>query len=369
MKIQDIVDLETLKVKEFAPRVFSSWRQAFHGGLVDPRFFEGGVNPFRTENQDLSYKPDINLEEELYYLHALMDPKVLEAGNVARFPVKVAQGYVAEKYFDDKWISVGNHALAQSLRKYLAAQAPRLQKQKEIKFLDIGPCGGALTTLFCLQPLYEAGLLEKTTISFLDIVPCTLELTLLGEFNVPQELVEEFGLSHAGAQGDAYKELLKQGQQFGLNEWYATHPDKKNQFTKAAQEASDANKARGIQRVRYCRGDGDVLPESIPDHDFDIVVNGSLFHHLNLLGRQHLAGHLEQAAKQGAFIGVMEMYTRTHKEYMKWYKPHFEGSGVTPIVECPCLNSKELSKYFLNTDFTTFNEKLYRTFVIAGERK
>ena len=365
MKIQDIVNMETLKVRTNSLTPL----QREHAHLIDPRFFDGNINTFRTEGVSLSYKPDINLPEELYFMHALMDPVVLEAGNVARFPVRVAQGYVSEKYFEDKWISVGNEALAQELRKYIARHEDRLQQQEQIKILDIGPCGGAMTTLFCLQPLYEAGLLDKTTVSLLDIVPCTLEVTLLGEFGVPQELIDEFGLIHAGTNGEAYKTLLKQGQQFGLKEWYALHPDKKHQFSDVAQRASDENSARGIERVRYCRGDGDVLPESVPEQDFDIVVNGSLFHHLNLLGRQHLAGHLEQAAKPGAFIGVMEMYTRTHKEYLKWFKPHFEGTGVTPIIECPCLNSKELSKYFLNTDFTTFNEKLYRTFVIAGERK
>ncbi|HRY91280.1 MAG TPA: hypothetical protein P5229_02980, partial [Candidatus Gracilibacteria bacterium] len=177
-----------------------SERQKRFAHLIDPRFFSGGKNYFRHRKKraDYIYTTPVDLEEDLFYLHPLMDPQVLEQGNVRRFPSGINEKYICEKYFEDKWVSEGNNQLALQLESYINDHLDILKQKDRITLLDIGPCGGAITTLFALRALNKFGLLSKVELALLDIVPNVLEATLLGKFTVPDELISEYGLEFLG---------------------------------------------------------------------------------------------------------------------------------------------------------------------------
>jgi len=194
--LTDVFDFSTgfIRVENLSPL------QMEYAHLIAPEFFQAGVNPFRNEDSNYSYTTDLELNEELFMLHLFMDPKVLEQGNVRRFPAGVNQKYIREKYFEDRWVSEGNDALSAQLEAYVLNNLDALSAQEEIHMLDVGPCGGSITTLFMLRAFEKFGLLDKVQISMLDIVPNVLEATITGEF------------------GERYKAILSQGKMHGVSE-------------------------------------------------------------------------------------------------------------------------------------------------------
>ncbi|MBU1111972.1 MAG: class I SAM-dependent methyltransferase, partial [Nanoarchaeota archaeon] len=290
-------------------------KQKRYTHLIDGRFFPNGDNPYQKDNQDWTYETPIDLDEELFYLHPLFDPRVLEVGAVRRFPQSVNRDYIAEKYFEDKWVSEGNNELALGLEKYVADNLKQLQSQEKIKLLDIGPCGGAITTLFALRALNRYNLLDKVEIYLLDIVPEVLEVTKRGDFKIPQEMIDEYRLTFAGKNGKEFKELMM----------------------------SD--------RVHAIVGDGEKLPEEVKG--VDIAVAAYVHHHMNLHARKKLAQQTEEAVRDNGFIGVTDFYVKNFEQYISWYKPHFEKCGTPPPVECPVIDGKRLASWYKNT---TLNE-------------
>lgn len=329
-QIEHLIDFKTLQIK---PDQLSQ-KQVAYAHLIDPRFFEAGVNPYRAGKTkvDYAYETPVDLDEELFYLHSMMDPSVLEQGNVRRFPAGVNEKYIAEKFYEDCWVSEGNHELSERLEDYLKANLEQFQKQDEIKLLDVGPCGGAITTLFAMRALDRCNLLRKTRISLLDIVPNVLEATRMGQFHIPSEMIEQYGLDHAGVNGDAYKALLRQP-----------------------------------ARAHYYCGDGETLPNEI--RGFDIVLSAYTHHHMNLHGRQSLCQQMEKATRRGGFVGVTDFYVKNFEEYMKWYKPHFEKHGDAPPVECPLVSGEQLASWFKQTQITCIRKKIERSFVLNGIKK
>ncbi len=323
--LEQLVDFDTLLVK---PENFSD-KQKEYLHLIDPRFFPEGKNPHRDEQSEFTYETPVNLDEELFYLHPLMDVSVLEQGAVRRFPSGVNEKYVSEKFFEDRWVSEGNNELSNRLESYLWENIETLKQQDEISLIDIGPCGGAITTLFALRAFDRAGLLDKVQIAMLDIVPNVLEVTKAGQFIVPNEMIEEYQLSFAGKDGGVYKKMLAD------------------------------------EKTTYYLGDGEKLPDEVIGN-FDVVLSAYTHHHMNLHGRKLLCQQMEEAAKPGGFIGVADFYVPTHEEYMKWYKPHFMLHGDAPPVECPVIDGKTLASWFENTQNTFITEHIERTFVFSG---
>lgn len=359
------VDFETLKIK--VEVLSEKQKQIAH--LVDPRFFKDEINPFRKgkTKEDYKYITPIDLDEELFYIHPFMDPAVLEQGNVRRFPSGVNEKYISEKFFEDRWVSEGNNNLSLLLEKYLSEHVEGLKNKDKIRMLDVGPCGGAITTLFALRALDRVGLLDKVEISMLDIVPNVLEATLLGRFRVPQKLIDEYLLNYAGKEGKNYKDLLHQGTLFGVEEWYNENGTESPFEGDKPLEVSDRNEQRGSMRVKYYRGDGETLPSDIKD--YDIVLAGYVHHHMNLVGRKSLCQQMEQATKDSGFIGVADFYVPTYEDYMKWYKPHFEKHGDAPPVECPMVDASQLKSWFQKTkieDENTIN--IEKSYIFAGEK-
>ena len=304
-------------------------RQRENVHLLDGRFFPDSKNPFQTDNQDWTYETPVDLEEELFYLHPLFDPRVLEVGAVRRFPQSVNRDYIAEKYFEDKWVSEGNNALALGLEQYVSDNLDELRSKDTIKVLDIGPCGGAITTLFALKALAKYNLLDKTEVYLLDIVPEVLNVTKAGDFNIPQEMIDEYGLHFAGRSGDEYKELMR----------------------------SD--------RVYAIVGDGEKLPEEVKE--MDIAIAGYVHHHMNLHARKQLAEQTEEAVRERGFVGVVDFYVASFQDYMDWYKPHFKKCGTPPPVECPRVNGNRLASWYKNTELSSV-ETLENSFMFYGVR-
>jgi|GEM_PF-2117084 len=364
--LENIVDFETLKIKVEN----LSERQKEFGHLIDPRFFVDDVNPFREGKSKLSgdykYETPIELEEDLFYLHPLMDPAVLEQGAVRRFPSGINEKYISEKYFEDKWVSKGNDDLSKRVEDYIATNIEKFKKQDRIKIIDIGPCGGAITTLFVLRALDRHGLLDKAELALLDIVPNVLEATMLGKFTIPNEMIKEYDLRFAEENGEKYKKLLADGVLLGVKEWYADVNNPKSPYTDEAIVKSDERAVSDNQpRVKYFRGDGEQLPPEVSGK-YDIVLSAYTHHHMNLHGRKMLCEQMEVAAKHGGFVGVADFYVQSYQDYMKWYKPHFEKYGDAPPVECPLISGKQLASWFKNMKIENVENAIERTFVFGG---
>ena len=204
-----IFDVKKLKIK--INKLNAKQKQLVH--LVDPRFFHNKKNTFRfgKEKKNFKYVTDLQLSEDFFHMHPLLDSIVLEQGNVRRFPAGINKKYIKEKYFDDKWVSEGNNALSKELENYIKSNLEYLRRKRIIKMVDFGPCGGAITTLFALRAFDKYDLLSKVVIYLLDIVPNVLEATLLGEFNVPQQLIDEYKLHYVGKDAKDYKKMLNVG--------------------------------------------------------------------------------------------------------------------------------------------------------------
>ncbi len=364
--LEQLVNFHSLKL---LPEKLSE-RQRQFAHLIDPRFFEGNLNPSREgkSKKDYSYITPIELEKDLFYLHPLMDPSVLEQGNVRRFPSGVNEKYIAEKYFEDQWVSEGNNLLSRKLESYILANLAELERKDRIKLVDIGPCGGAITTLFALKALEKYGLLEKVEVSLLDIVPNVLEATLLGKYHVPNELLEEYGLGYAGKDGENYKSFLSGGVLHGVKEWYESGDNPLSEMAEAALKKSGENKgsSTGSPDVHYYRGDGETLPLDI--RDYDIVLSAYTHHHMNLYGRKSLCLQMEQAACDGGFIGIADFFVPSYEDYLAWYKPHFEKYGDAPPVECPLVDGQTLASWFEQVEISEISN-IEKSFVFGGVKK
>jgi hypothetical protein len=355
--IEKIINIEDMKIN--IDNLNEKQKRILH--LVDNRFFKNNINPYRQNKlkEDCLYITPINLDKDLFYMHSFLDPMVLEQGNVRRFPASINKKYISEKYFEDKWVSEGNNELAIALEKYISNNLDQFKKKETIKLLDIGPCGGAITTLFALKALAKYNLLDKIEIYLLDIVPNVLEATILGEFNIPNELIKEYHLEYAGKDGEKYKELLKQGKLYGVKEWYNK---KENPHTEFTQKALLINNKNII--TKYFRGDGEKLPEEIKE--MDIVLSGYVHHHMNMIGRKLLCEQMEITSKKGGFIGIIDFYVKDYEAYMKWYKPHFEKYNDAPPVECPVIGIETLDSFFKKTNIYEKNNKLENSMLLCG---
>ncbi len=302
--LESRIDLSTMKIKETG--FTDQQKQFFH--LIDPRFFPENANPYQMAGKVYNYETDLNLQASEFHLHPFLDPKYLEVGSERRFNEEVNRMYIAEKYEKDKWVSEGNNQLALYLEKWVQENLEQLRKQEKIKLLDVGPCCGAITTLFALRALDRANLLDKTEVYLLDIVPEVINMTKKGDFIIPNEMVEEYDFQFAGKDGEKYRELMQ----------------------------SD--------RVHGMIGDGEVLPDEV--QDIDINLAAYVHHHMNLIARKGLSEQMEEASRSGGFVGVVDFFVNSYEEYMNWYKPHFEEHQVFPPVEYPLVSAETLSGFY-----------------------
>lgn len=359
--IYNLINFKTFKIRL---ENFSANQKKFLP-MIDPRFFPNNINIYRKKNKEYSYSTPIQLDEEVFHLHPLLDPAVLEIGSVRRFSSGINKKYIWEKYFEDKWVSEGNHALAQAMTEYIKKNLSVLKRKKVIKILDIGPCGGAITTLFALKPLADFGLLNKVEINLLDIAPSVLVVTFLGKFVVPNSLIKEYGLNFAGDEGTNYKRLLRLGTLVGVKEWYKEHQEAYPADAKTALDLSARNKQ---SKIFYYRGDGESLPSGVRNCDF--VLSAYLHHHMNFLGRKKACEQIEEATVKGGFIGVIDFYLKDFAQYNKWYVTHFLNHGDAPPVEYPLLPGEFLQSFLKQTKIINIdNNRLENSYLLTGIKR
>lgn len=357
-----LLDLKHLKLRE----QFLSEKQKELLPLVDPRFFPKNKNLYRNKTK-YYYETPVELDEDLFHMHPFLDPRVLEQGNVRRFPAGINKKYIWEKYFEDKWVSQGNDLLSRKLEKYIQKNLKYFQSKRKITLLDIGPCGGAITSLFALRAFAKFHLLSKVEISLLDIVPNVLEATLVGEFYIPKKMIKEYHLEYVGNDARFYKALLKNGVLIGVKEWYKEHSSHKpSKFTKKALMISDKNRSHAIS-VKYYRVDGEHLPKDLKK--CDVVLSAYLHHHMNYYGRKLVSKQMEMATRKGGFIGVVDFYVKSFKEYISWYKPHFMEHGDAPPIEYPLVPGKVIASFYKKTSIKEINEHLEKSYLFWGVKK
>ena len=318
--LERVIDMKTLRVRE--DELTPLQKRFIH--LIDPRFLP--YNEDLYASNDYSYEPDLDLQEEVFNLYPLFRKEVLAASSRIRFTDTVNEVYLAEKFFEDKWVSEGNNRLAQFLKHYF-----HNHRKRNIKLLDIGPSGGAITTLFALKTLDQQGLLDQVEIYLLDVVQSVLDITKRGEFIVPQGMIEEYKLEHAGKFGEQYKELMQSDR---------VHP------------------------IVY---DGETFPEKV--RDIDIALSAYVHHHLNIYQRRNLATETERVTNRNGFIGVVDFYVNSFKEYMQWYRTHFEKHGIIPPTEYPRISVEQTMQDYKQTRIVRIDSNLKNSFAFWGIKK
>jgi ubiquinone/menaquinone biosynthesis C-methylase UbiE len=176
--------------------------------------------------------------------------------------------YIQEKLTMDYFAIEGNMGLARGVRAYLQTQKSRLQAQKQIKILDVGPAIGSLSGMLVLQELAHAGLIGKAKLILLDVSERVIERTQSRDFPCPEVVIA---------------------------------PQFKNKIL------SKLRTSKGI--VGSC----EAMP--IKDERIDISLAGFLFHHLHDKIKADTAQEIQRVTKPNGFIGIAEATFNNYNEY------------------------------------------------------
>jgi len=272
--------------------------------LIDGRAFKDGKNPF--SQHAIHYQPDADLRAEEFYTHHLLDTAQCSKGAVRRFNQAGVRRYLVEKFVEDRWVSEGNSRLSEMLEVHIRSNLERLQAMPEIRILDFGPSGGAITTLFVLRALDRFGLLHKARIHLLDVVPDVINMTVRGDFDFPEGMTEAFDLHFAGEAGSCNKQILSQ----------------------AVPIVSDFH-------------------DYSPQQKFHVILNAYTIHHLNIFDKADCAGFMESIVEPGGAIAIVDFYVRSFSEYRKWLLAHLESNPLSPApVESPYFTRRQIQGLF-----------------------
>jgi 2-polyprenyl-3-methyl-5-hydroxy-6-metoxy-1,4-benzoquinol methylase len=198
-------------------------------------------------------------------------PEEFIASSIIRFGRH--QDYIQEKLLIDYFAIKGNLKLAKGLKIYIQNNLEKLQSQKKITILDVGPAIGALSSLIAMQVLDEFNLLDKTKIYLIDVSEKVIDATQQGNFFYPTSILNP----------KIKSTVLK----------------KLKQSTVAASSA-----------------------EKIPwkNETFDIALAGFLFHHLHDDIKPLVAKETMRTLKPNGFLGVAEEWFEDYKSYAKVHK-------------------------------------------------
>jgi len=272
--------------------------------LVDGRAFQDGKNPYIQHA--VQYQPGANLRAEEFYIHHLLDTTQCSSGAIRRFNPAGVRRYLVEKFVEDRWVSEGNSRLSEMLEGNIRSNLRRFQALAEIRILDFGPSGGAITTLFALRALDRFGLMDKAKITLLDVVPDVVNMTIAGDFEFPQAMAEAYGLGFAGTDGSCFKRILSQ----------------------AVPIISDFH-------------------DFDPGEKFHIILNAYTIHHLNIFDKADCAGFMESALAPNGAIAIVDFYVRSFDEYRSWLIRHLEANPSSPApVESPYFTRKQIGGLF-----------------------
>lgn len=251
------------------------------------------------------YKPDESIPARYFFSHHLLDTMACSEGSKRRFNEKGVRRYLVEKFAEEPWVAAGNSRLSEKLEAYLEQNLCRMEQLQEIRVLDFGPSGGALTTLFALRALERYGLLEKARLYLLDIVPQVIEMTINGDFVFP-EAIQGYGLGFAGKGGSIFKQML-----------------------------SEATPIVGD------------FHEYTPQEKFHIILNGYTIHHLNIFDKQDCAEFMERNLEQKGAIAIVDFFVRSFEEYKEWLVGHLKANPDSPApVESPYFGREQIQGFF-----------------------
>lgn len=253
----------------------------------------------------MKYQVKIIPSREEFAMMPFLDRRIYEETARQRFSL-LSKEYVLKKYQEEKFPVEGNRLLGSYLKSYLERR-----KLDSVTLLDIGSAGGALSTIFALDAIERQGLLPKTKVILADISHEALEATKKGDFELPEEFIQENGLSRFGNRGERFKEVLRDA------ELYVA--------------------------------DGTKLPKEIGN--IDVCITGFTHHHMNLLDKELACREMERVSSQGAFIGVVDE-SLSYEDYLAWLDHHKEevnqeGEPV-PIAQESFISIDEHMSFFSN---------------------
>ena len=297
--------------------------------FIDRRAFGNGKNPFT--NHEGGYEPGLGMTEAEFYSHHLLDTRKCTEGARARFNAVGVKRYLIEKTSEseDSWVARGNEWLSEMLERHIAQDIERFRGLAEIRILDFGPSGGAITTLFALRALARHGLLDKVRITLLDVVPNVVNMTIAGDFEFSPDIVARFRLQFAGEDGQRYKEIL----------------------SRATPVIADFH-------------------DYVPEKRFHVILNAYTIHHLNIFDKKDGLEWMMRNLEPKGIMAVVDFYIKNFHDYMAWLKAHMTANPHSaPPIESPYFSMKqvlELAK--LRLGLVEADERLEKSWAFIAER-
>lgn len=218
--------------------------------------------------------------------------------------------YIRKKFNEERFPTEGNFLLSKYFLKYLKLNLNRLKNKKSLTLLDIGSAGGSLTTIFAINALKKAGLLNKTKILLVDVAKDALTTTLAGNFELPKKFIKFYKLGGFGTNGQKFKDILK-------------------------------------KQATYFTGSPWDLPKTIKPVDF--CLSGFTHHHMNIYDKQKACRAMERITALDGFIGITDE-SLSYKDYLNWLQNHeneinSRGEPVPIAQECFISIAKHI-KFF-----------------------
>ncbi len=293
--------------------------------LIDSRAFPNRLNPYADDRA--TYQPDGRLTAPQFYSHHLLDTKACTRGTAARFNEPGIRRYLREKFEEERWVSDGNDRLSYLVEMAMAARLDYFRTIPEIRLLDFGPSGGAITTLFALRALARHGFLEKTRIFLLDVVPNVISMTCSGDFDFPTGIVSSYQLDFAA--NGAYKRLVSQ----------------------AVPVVADFH-------------------EYVPLQKFHLILNAYTIHHLNVFDKEDCARWMQAHCEAGGIIAVVDFYVNEFAQYQAWLLRHLRLNPESPApIESPYFTLDEIKQFFKHTLVFQRDEALVNSWVMVLEKR
>lgn len=176
---------------------------------------------------------------------------------------------------------------------YVEQNREYLQRQDKIKVIELGASLGAISSLYVLDGLYKAGLVNKVELTLLDICREPLEKT--------KRL--DFGLEGLYKQADFSIpiEILR----------------------------------RILQNVKII--EGNALETQQPNNHYTISLSAFTHHHINIYDKEIACRELERITTKNGGIIVGDL-TFSYDEFVEWLRKHqternAQGQGVPYAVE------------------------------------
>lgn len=240
---------------------------------------------------------------------------------------RLDKDYVAKKYREERFPVEGNAALARAIGRMIETRRDEWESKGEIRLVDIGAAGGALTTLFVLAELDRLKLPGDIKPTLVDISKQALESTIDGSFELPARMFSDFG--------------------------YDFKPDQAKSFLRDA-----------VLTVRSAVDLGDLPPA-------DIVLSAFTHHHMNIADKQLASYEMERVARPGAIVGIADERL-SYEDYLEWLDAHVKernGRGdLVPIAVESFITLAEHKIFFKHVKMSEEAETRYFYYFCGTKR-